>query len=129
MQEIASETTKYYQFVTDKIPPYAGSRLKKWRNTIIEELYVVLAVTMLMVRMKKLTILDYWPTDPLLATPQFSDIMSRDRYLLLLRLLHLNDNNQPEGDRLYIIKPIADHLRTKFSEVFIPFQNLCIDEI
>jgi hypothetical protein len=129
MQEISSETNKYYQFVTDKIPPSAGSRLQKWRDTTIEELYVFLAVTMLMVRIKKLTILDYWSTDPLLATPQFSDFMSRDRYLLLLRLLHFSDNNnQPEGDRLYKIKPITDHLRTKFSEVFIPFQNLCIDE-
>jgi hypothetical protein len=78
MQEIASETNKYYQFVTEKIPPSACSRLQKWRNTTIEELYVFLAVTMLMVRMKKLTILEYWSTDPLLATPQFSDFMSRD---------------------------------------------------
>jgi hypothetical protein len=101
MQEIASETNKYYQFVTDKIPPSTGSRLQKWGHTTVEELYVFLAVTMLMVRTKKLTILEYWSTDPLLATPQFSDFMSRDRYLLLLRLLHFRDKNPCEGDRLY----------------------------
>jgi hypothetical protein len=55
--------------------------------------------------------------------------MSRDRYLLLLRLLHFSDNNnQPEGDRLYKIKPVIDHLKKQFSEVFTPFENLGIDE-
>jgi hypothetical protein len=50
-------------------------------------------------------------------------------YLLLLRLLHFSDNKNPrEGDRLYKIKPIIDHLRTKFSQMFSPFQDLCIDE-
>jgi hypothetical protein len=55
--------------------------------------------------------------------------MSRDRYLLLLRLLHFNDNEtQIPGDRLYKLKPIIDHLRNVFSEVFTPFKNTCIDE-
>jgi hypothetical protein len=55
--------------------------------------------------------------------------MSRDRYLLLIRLLHFNDNEtQIPGDRLYKLKPIVDHLRNVFSEVFTPFQNICIDE-
>jgi hypothetical protein len=76
-----------------------------------------------------LTILDYWSTDPLIATLQFSDYISRDRYLLLLRTLHFSDNSfQPEGDRAYKLNPIIDHLRKKFSEVFSPFQNVCIVE-
>ena len=79
--------------------------------------------------MKKLKINEYWSTDPLLSTPQFSDLMSRDRYLLLLRLLHFSDNeNQPEGDRLYKLKPVLESLRKMFGEVFYPFENICIDE-
>lgn len=129
MQEIANETNKYYIFLTQKNPPTPNSRLKQWVDTTAKELYIFFAITMLMVRAKKLAISDYWSTDSLIATPQFSEYMSRDRYLLLLRLLHFSDNNnQPEGDRLYKMRPIVDHLRKTFSEVFSPFQNLCIDE-
>jgi hypothetical protein len=74
---------------------------------------------MLMVRAKKLTISDYWSTDPPLVTPQFSDYMSRNRYLVLIRLLHFNDNNLPtEGDKLYKLRPVTDHLTAKFGKVF-----------
>lgn len=129
MQTIADETNNFYTFVTDKRPPPPSSRLQQWKNTTPQELYIFLAITLLMTRVKKLTVAEYWSTDPLLSTPQFSDLMSRDRYLLLLRLLHFCDNtNQPQGDKLYKLKPVIETLRSKFSEVFSPFKNLCIDE-
>jgi hypothetical protein len=72
---------------------------------------------------------DYWYTDPLISTPMFADIMSRDRFLLLLRFLHFNDNEyQPSDDKLYKIKPVIIYLRERFSKIFVPYQNLCIDE-
>jgi hypothetical protein len=83
-----------------------------------------------MSRVKKLTIAEYWSKDPLISTHQFTDYISRDGYLSLLRVLHFNDNEiQIPGDRLYKLKPTVDHLRNVFSEVFTPFQNICIDEI
>jgi hypothetical protein len=94
-----------------------------------DELFIFFAVTMLMVRAKKLKISDYWSTDPLLVTPQYSDYMSRNRYLVLIHLLHLNDNYLPtEGEKLYKLRAVIDHLRAKFGEVFYPFQNICIDK-
>jgi hypothetical protein len=87
-------------------------KITKWRDITPEELYMFFAVTMLMIRVKKLTVLDYCSADSLISTSQFSDFMSRNRYLLLLRLLHFSDNNnQPKGDQLYKIKPIIDHLK------------------
>jgi hypothetical protein len=47
---------------------------------------------MLMARVKTVTIAEYCSKDALIATPQFTDYMSQDRFLLLLRLLHFNDN-------------------------------------
>jgi hypothetical protein len=129
MQKITIETNNYFLFITKNKPLPPKSRLRKWENTTPDELFIFFAVTMLMVRAKKLNISDYWSTDHLLATQQFSDFMSRDRYLLLLRLLHFNDNNfQTEGDKLYKLRPVIDHLRAKFGEMFYPFQNICIDE-
>jgi hypothetical protein len=129
MQKITDETNNYYLITAEKVPPTSKSRLQEWKTITPDELFILFAVTMLMVRaQKKLKILDYWSTDPLLVMPQFSDYMSRNRYVVLLRLLHFNDNNLPtEGDSLYKLRPVIDHLRAKFGEVFYPFQIICID--
>lgn len=106
------------------------SHQAKWVPTDFEEFYLFLTTFMLMPRMKKFRIKDYWSTDYLISTPVFGDIMPRDRFLLLLKFLHFNDNtHQPEGDRLYKLKPIVEDLKQKFQRTFVPFQNLCIDEV
>jgi hypothetical protein len=129
MQKIVDETNSYYLFPTQKLPPTPKSRLQDWTTITPDELFIFFAVTMLMVRAKKLKISEYWSTVPLLVTPQLSDYMSRNRYLVLIRLLHFNDNNLPtEGNKLYKLRPVIDHLKAKFGEVFYTFQNICIDD-
>jgi hypothetical protein len=103
--------------------------LQNWKNTTLEELYVFFGIVMLMCRVKKLTIAEYWSKYPLIATGQFTDYMSRDRFLLLLRVLHFKDNEtQVPGEKLHKIQPIISHLRSAFSALFTPFQNVYIDE-
>lgn len=105
------------------------SRLSKWKETNEDEIYLFLAVTFLIARNPKLSLSDCWSRDCLLNTPIFSDTISRDRYLLLLRLLHFCDNEQQEpGDRLFKLDAVLSELRMCFRENFIPFRNLCIDE-
>jgi len=53
----------------------------------------------------------YWSGDEIFRTPVFGQVMPRDRFLLLLRFLHFNDNDSydakdPERDRLQKIRPI-----------------------
>lgn len=72
---------------------------------------------------------EYWTTSFLLSTPAFGNIISQDRFLLLLRLLHFNDNlNQIKGDRLHKVRPIIESLKKKFKTIFKPNQKLYIDE-
>jgi len=55
--------------------------------------------------------------------------MSQDRFCLLQRLLHFSDNRNPcPGNRLVKIGTVVETLRKKFKSIFIPHQNLCIDE-
>ena len=50
---------------------------------------------------RKPTIEHYWSTDPLLATPAVSNIVSRDHFEVLLRMWHFDNNEDAvEGDRL-----------------------------
>lgn len=76
----------------------------------------------------------YWSTDPLYSTPLFGAIMSRNRFQLLLKFLHFNDNaempgaDDPSPDKLFKVRPLADHLCEKFGEVYTPSSNISIDE-
>ncbi|KAJ8876509.1 hypothetical protein PR048_020954 [Dryococelus australis] len=58
-------------------------------------------MTMLFTCQNKLSVKEYWCTDPLIHTPILGNTISRDKYLLLLRYLHFCSNElQPTGDRL-----------------------------
>ena len=87
-----------------------------------------LACTLLMSRNKKLRLSEYWSRDKLLKTDIFSEIMRRDRYLILLKMLHFVDNTQQSSDRLQKISSISSRLQKSFKNSFYPFQNLCTDE-
>lgn len=97
-------------------------------KTALAELYCFFAVSFLMTRNKKLSLLEYWSTDKLLRSDIFGEIMSRDRYLKLLQMLHFNHDISPTNDRLYKIRNVIDILRKKFSQSFQPYQKLCIDK-
>lgn len=130
MRQIADECNKYFVYLSSKETILDQSRLKRWKDTNYEELYCFLAVTILMPQVKKLKVNDYWASEFLISTPSFSQIMQRDRYLLLLRLLHFADNIAPPiaTDPLRKIRIIVDHLRNAFKQYLNPFQNVCIDE-
>ena len=46
---------------------------------------------------------EYWAVNPVTATLFFHSVMSRDRFLLLLTFIHLNDNKE------YILRGTAGH--------------------
>ena len=55
--------------------------------------------------------------------------MSRDRFLLLLKFLPFNDNeNQSEEDKLFKRRLAVQHLKENFGCIMIPYRNFCIDE-
>lgn len=93
-----------------------------------DEMYVFLAVSLLMPLVKKNRIKDYWSKDSIIATPIFGQVMTRDRYIFLLRFLHFADNVNVNKDRLFKIRCVADQFKTTFKNMLYPFQNLVIDE-
>lgn len=92
-------------------------------------MYVFFSLMLLMAHVQKNNIKDYWSKSIFLSTPIFSKIMTQDRFLLLLRILHFCDNrNQISGDRLFKIRIIVESLRKKFRSSYQPHQKVCIDE-
>lgn len=82
----------------------------------------------LMSRNKKWQHSKYWFRDKLLKTDVFGEIISRDRYLILLKMLHSIDNNQKSSDCLQKISSILSRLEKSFRNSFYSFQNLCQDQ-
>lgn len=64
---------------------------------------------------------------------QVADTMTRDRWEEVKQSLHFNDNqeapdqNDPDRDRLYKVRPLLDHLTAKCREL-PKSQKLCVDE-
>lgn len=127
--KVAFETNRYaHQFLQHEVLS-EHSRAKGWKDVDISELYVFIATTLLMSRNKKLDMKDNWSNDPLLYTPIFGKIMCRDRYLLILRMIHFCNNEiQVSGNRLFKLDMVLDEVRANFKAAMVPFQNLVIDE-
>lgn len=73
---------------------------------------------------------DYWKTHSLFNLKCFSESMSIDRFLLIMRCLHFA-KNEPEKsttDRLYKIRPIIDFFNNKMVSLYYRGQQLSLDE-
>ncbi|KAL4113798.1 hypothetical protein QTP88_017371 [Uroleucon formosanum] len=129
VQHIVDETNKCFHYAIKNLVTKQHSKLNKWQETNINEMYTFFALTFLMAHQKKNNMKDYWSTSLLLYSPIFGKIMTQDRYLILLRMLHFCDNlNQIPGNRLFKIETIVESLRMKFRSVFKPYQKICVDE-
>ncbi len=77
---------------------------------------------------------DAWVTSWPFATSTFSSILSRDRFSLILRFLHLNDSSkytpkgQPGHDPLYKLCPLLDPLLANFQVCYTLGREITVDE-
>lgn len=126
--QITEQTNNYFKYVQQCTAYKKNSRLVNWKDASVPEMYVFLCISMLMPRSKKLTLNEYWSMDELLKSDIFRKLMARDRYMVLLQMLHFNDNNTASDDPLVKIQPVIDKLKVSFSQSFAPYKYLCIDE-
>lgn len=74
---------------------------------------------------------DYYKNDRLFNLIFFSENMSRDRILIILRCLHfLPKSHQGEGteDSLYKIRPVLNFFPKKIQSIYLPSKNWSLDE-
>ena len=79
------------------LPPY--SNVRQWSPTNVDEMKKFIGLLFVMGVVKKPSLSMYWSTDPLFQMPLFGIIMPRNRFFLLLKFFHVNDNqNIPNRD-------------------------------
>jgi hypothetical protein len=53
--------------------------------------------------------------------------MGRERFKIISRFLHFT-HDENEHDKLRKIQPIIQHFSSKFSEMYLPSENIALDE-
>jgi hypothetical protein len=107
----------------------------QWKEVSKHETKIFLAIVIHMCLVKKPSLRDYWTTQPILRTNYTTKVgMSRDRFLAILTMLHVNKNetriprSQPGYDPMHKVQAILNALTTRFQNVYTPEENLTTDE-
>lgn len=89
--QIVRHINQFHNYFILRIPLTLHSRLQQWHDVTVPEFYIFIAIVMLMARNNHLSIEEHWSTDPLLLTPIFGNLMSRNRFSSILGMLHFSN--------------------------------------
>ncbi|GFY54331.1 piggyBac transposable element-derived protein 4 [Trichonephila inaurata madagascariensis] len=89
------------QEINKQRPLRKVSRLSTWTDTNVPEMKVFLGLLLKMGPCNLPTIQHYWNTSEFYNFPFWRSFMSRNRFQLILRLLHFADNTVETNYRLY----------------------------
>jgi hypothetical protein len=113
------------------------SRMREWVDVTAEEMSAFLGLWLFMGMVRKPTIQSYWQENQetwLSNTPSFAKVMRRDRFQLILRCFHANNNlnyvgrGQPNHDPAFKIRKILDLLNRTFKDRYIAARDITVDE-
>lgn len=127
---LVTETNRYAAQYKAKVWATLGphARFRSWKPVTVSEMKVFIALYLLSGLIYKPQLAHYWASDPVYNTPAFPAAMSRDRFLLILQLLHFSDNTAPGEDKVRKVRPLLSLLLDRFQSVYIPSQQIAIDK-
>lgn len=122
------ETNRYaHQTLNAKILSQF-SRLRKWSDVDRTEMRNFLGLILWMGLVKTgHSLRDYWRKDFLYST-RVPEVMSRNRFELILEFFHCGNNENTQNGRLNKIQMLIDLLVHNFNKWYIPEEKVCIDE-
>lgn len=102
---------------------------QEWFPVTNDEIKAYFSLCIIMSQVKKSKIDMYWSKRKILETPIFSKIMPRRRFLSITHFLHFVDNEMiSKEDRIRKVRSVVDYLNTRFQQLYIPKENVVIDE-
>ena len=94
MNMIVIETNRYAdQYFLQNEDHLDNSYLSLWNPVTNAEMKAFFGLVLLMGVIYKPNIHMYWSLDIFYSTPLFSQVMARDKFFLILKFLHFNDNS------------------------------------
>ena len=137
---IRDETNRYFdqwwqEKEGDEERTAADEEMKKdWVPTTDIEIRAFLALMIVIGNNKRPRYKSYWSTEWLISMEGFRSVMSRDRFMSILRFLHISDNSRaiPRGedgyDRCFKIRAMLDILIPRWQSVFHMDKCTSVDE-
>ena len=127
-ERLVEETNRYAEQQRAANPPSAAA--PRWDPVTVTVVKAFVGLTLAMGILRLPHRHDYWRKVKWLFATQFSQVMSRDRFDLIWRYFHLQDNTvQPaETDALWKLRWYIDHLVNNFKDTYIPDEHVTIDE-
>ena len=126
---IVDETNRYANQELSREPVWDDNGLR-WTNIDKSTIkaYIGLIFCMGILRLPSRN--DYWRVKKRLFRTNFSKVMPRDRFNLIWRYFHLQDNESRPNteDKLRKIRFFLDYLNDKFAEAYTPYGNYTVDE-
>jgi hypothetical protein len=130
INHIVFETNRYASQCIANTTITRTSALKNWKDTTSAELRKFIGLLIYMGLVPKPQILLYWSKSALYEERFAPQVMSRDRFQMLLRFIHFNDNGEAlsQKDKLHKVRPLVDMMCSKYQEVYKPGPDLVIAE-
>lgn len=106
-----------------------SARIRQWTATSGPEIkrFFGLIIFMGVVKLPKIS--DYWSKDPVIGQNFPRTIMSRNRFELLLQMLHFSrQDEENRSNRLHRIAKLLEIVNHNFQKYYTPAEEICIDE-
>ena len=98
-KHIVAETNRYAaQFLEVNQEKAGNTYYREWTDVTASEMKKIIRLILPMGIIYKPQTHMYWSTKELYSTPVFSELMTRNRFDIIMTFLHFNDNNNPECD-------------------------------
>lgn len=104
------------------------SRTKEWVGTTVAEIKKFLGLVIYMGIVKYPSISHYWRTDQFYKNSFVPQVMSRNRFQLILKFIHFSDNSLVGSDRLGKVSGLLAMLEHNFVNARRPGEVLAVDE-
>ena len=127
LNKIVQETNRYAAQQIVKSHVLRSSRLRKWKDISAKELEVFFGLLMHTGTISLPSIEYYWKTSEGYNLDFWKKRMSRNRFQLILRFLHFNNEEQVDG-RLSKINLLSQHFNETMDRIYKPRRKLCIDK-
>lgn len=134
LDQVVIETNRRAQQIAQSSHLRRRSRFNSWVDVTRDELKVLFALFIYQGIIQKPEVELYWSKKPLIETPYIRNIMSENRFGLLMKCLHFVDNStisdslSPAEKSYWKIKNFFEALIERFSSVYIPEAHVAIDE-
>ncbi|XP_066965651.1 piggyBac transposable element-derived protein 4-like [Macrobrachium rosenbergii] len=125
---IVQETNRYAEQKISSVTVTRRSKLRQWIPTNNKEIekFIGLIIYMGLVPFPETQL--YWSKSILYKNEIVPKTMSRDRFLLLLQMLHFCNNEEPNVGRDWKIRKLLDMILVQYQSIYKSGSDVIIDE-